>query len=151
MIHHTRTTTEPMSEPDKPCVELPVELVADVQDALLVVVNDLTRLEGLLNHAIDNLMQRFEVADRHMTQSTAQHLEMARKELHGVLTELQFQDMASQLINHTSRILQGCAYKLAAESMDREEGEALPFVDHVPERPNPVTQDEMHAGSIELF
>jgi hypothetical protein len=27
----------------------------------------------------------------------------------------------------------------------------LPFVEEVPERPNPVTQDEMDAGSVELF
>jgi hypothetical protein len=35
--------------------------------------------------------------------------------------------------------------------MGSEDGEALPFVEEVPERPNPVTQDEMDAGSIELF
>ena len=32
-----------------------------------------------------------------------------------------------------------------------EDGEAVPFVEEVPERPNPVTQDEMDAGSVELF
>jgi len=47
--------------------------------------------------------------------------------------------------------LQGCAYRLASESMGNEDGEAVPFVEEVPERPNPVTQDEMDAGSIELF
>jgi len=67
------------------------------------------------------------------------------------VTELQFQDMASQLIVHTSKVLQGCAYRLASESMGQEDGEAVPFVEEVPERPNPVTQDEMDAGSIELF
>ena len=67
------------------------------------------------------------------------------------VTELQFQDMASQLIVHTSKILQGCAYRLASESMGGEDGDAVPFVEEVPERPNPVTQDEMDAGSIELF
>lgn len=137
-----------------PSVELPVELVADVQDALLIVVNDLTRLDGLLTHAMNNLMVRFEAAHQHVAQTApdvSDALRAVQGELQSVITELQFQDMASQLINHTSRILQGCAYKLAAESMDREEGEALPFVDTVPERPNPVTQDEMHAGSIELF
>ena len=71
--------------------------------------------------------------------------------LHAAVTELQFQDMASQLIGHTSKILQGCAYRLASESMGYEDGEAVPFVEDVPERPNPVTQDEMQAGSVELF
>jgi hypothetical protein len=137
-----------------PSVELPVELVADVQDALLIVVNDLNRLDGLLTHAMNNLMVRFETAHQHVAKAEMGipgTLRSVQGELQAVITELQFQDMASQLINHTSRILQGCAYKLAAESMDREEGEALPFVDAVPERPNPVTQDEMHAGSVELF
>ena len=55
------------------------------------------------------------------------------------------------MITHTSKILQGCAYRLASESMGSEDGEAIPFVEEVPERPNPVTQDEMDAGSIELF
>jgi hypothetical protein len=32
---------------------------------------------------------------------------------------------------------------------DDEDGEAL--VAELPQRPNPVTQDEMDAGSIELF
>jgi hypothetical protein len=35
--------------------------------------------------------------------------------------------------------------------MGLEDGEAVPFVEEVPERPNPVTQDAMDAGSIELF
>ena len=134
-------------------MELPVELVADVQDALLVVVNDLNRLDGLLQHAIKQLMTRFEASHQHLSHRYLDETDMQalQKELHGAITDLQFQDMASQLISHTSRILQGCAYKLAAESMDHDDGEALPFVDAVPERPNPVTQDEMHAGSIELF
>lgn len=78
-------------------------------------------------------------------------LQEARNALHAAVTELQFQDLASQLITHTSKVLQGCAYRLASESMGQEDGEAVPFVEEVPERPNPVTQDEMDAGSIELF
>jgi hypothetical protein len=80
-----------------------------------------------------------------------QELEGVRAGLHAALTELQFQDMASQLIVHTSKILQGCAYRLASDSMGPEDGDAVPFVEDVPDRPNPVTQDEMEAGSIELF
>ena len=137
-----------------PAVQLPVMLVADLQDSLLVVVHDLSRLDGLLAHAMENLMERFtnaseNLADPRLVES--QELDAVRRALRAAVTELQFQDMASQLIVHTSKILQGCAYRLASESMGLEDGEAVPFVEDVPERPNPVTQDEMDAGSIELF
>ena len=140
--------------PETPAVEMPVMLVAEVQDALLVVVHDLARLDGLLAHAMENLMQRFTAASATLADpalGASEEIEHVRHTLKSAVTELQFQDMASQLINHTSKILQGCAYRLAAESMGQEDGEAVPFVEEVPERPNPVTQDEMDAGSIELF
>ena len=137
-----------------PTVELPVMLVAEVQDSLLVVVHDLNRLDGLLTHAMENLMQRFTSASADLADPSLQavkELAGVRMALHAAVTELQFQDMASQLIGHTSKILQGCAYRLASEAMGYEDGEAVPFVEDVPERPNPVTQDEMQAGSVELF
>jgi len=139
---------------EQPAAQLPVMLVAEVQDSLLVVVHDLARLDGLLAHTMDNLMQRFttaigSLADPALGESAA--LDEARHALRAAVTELQFQDLASQLIVHTSKVLQGCAYRLASESMGQEDGEAVPFVEEVPERPNPVTQDEMDAGSIELF
>ncbi len=129
-------------------------LVAEVQDSLLVVVHDLNRLDGLLAHTMENLMLRFSQASAGLSApdlATVKELEQARAALHAAVTELQFQDMASQLIGHTSKILQGCAYRLASDAMGFEDGEAVPFVEEVPERPNPVTQDEMQAGSIELF
>jgi hypothetical protein len=137
-----------------PTVELPVMLVAEVQDSLLVVVHDLNRLDSLLAHTMENLMQRFTAASADLSAPAlvaVKELEGVRTALHAAVTELQFQDMASQLIVHTSRILQGCAYRLASDAMGYEDGEAVPFVEDVPERPNPVTQDEMQAGSIELF
>ena len=143
-----------LTPPAAPAVQLPVMLVAEVQDSLLVVVHDLTRLDGLLAHTMENLMERFTSASAHLASPTlgqSEELDQVRKALHAAVTELQFQDMASQLIVHTSKILQGCAYRLASESMGSEDGEAVPFVDEVPERPNPVTQDEMDAGSIVLF
>jgi len=129
-------------------------MVAEVQDSLLVVVHDLNRLDGLLAHAMENLMQRFTVASAELSEPqllAMKELEGVRDGLRAAVTELQFQDMASQLIGHTSRVLQGCAYRLASESMGTEDGEAVPFVEEVPDRPNPVTQDEMESGSIELF
>lgn len=129
-------------------------LVAELQDSLLVVVHDLNRLDGLLAHTMENLLERFTSANANLAAPAllaSKELDAVRSSLRAAVTELQFQDMASQLIVHTSKILQGCAYRLAAESMGLEDGEAIPFVEEVPERPNPVTQDEMYAGSIELF
>ena len=50
-----------MTAPTVPAVQLPVMLVAEVQDSLLVVVHDLTRLDGLLAHTMENLMERLVV------------------------------------------------------------------------------------------
>ena len=70
--------------------------------------------------------------------------------LRNAITALQFQDMATQLIAHTSRRLRNCADRLARDTMgDDEDGVAV--VDESPLQPNPVTQDEVDAGSIELF
>lgn len=143
-----------LTTPTVPAVQMPVMLVAEVQDSLLVVVHDLSRLDGLLAHTMENLMERFTSASANLATPelmNSKELDDVRSTLRAAVTELQFQDMASQLIIHTSKILQGCAYRLASESMGVEDGEAVPFVEEVPERPNPVTQDEMDAGSIELF
>ncbi len=145
---------ESLTTPSAPSVQMPLMLVAEVQDSLLVVVHDLNRLDGLLAHTMENLMERFTAASANLANPdliSSTELDGVRNTLRAAVTELQFQDMASQLIAHTSKILQGCAYRLASESMGMEDGEAVPFVEEVPERPNPVTQDEMDAGSIELF
>ena len=140
---------------DGPTVQLPLMVVAEVQDSLLVVMHDLQRLEGLLGHAANNLMERFGAALQVLNGAEgAAHggaaIEGARSALRDAVTELQFQDMASQLIVHTTQVLQGCAFRIASEAMGQEEGEeAMP--DTLPQRPNPVTQSEMDAGSIELF
>lgn len=144
----------PESTFSPPTVKLPVMLVAEVQDSLLVVVHDLKRLDGLLTNAMENLMARFTAVSENLSSPVlleVEDLRQVRLVLRSVVTELQFQDMASQLIGHTSKVLQGCAYRLAADAMGAEDGEAVPFVEEVPDRPNPVTQDEMQAGSIELF
>lgn len=143
------------TQPIEPVVQLPVTLVAELQDSLMVVMHDLSRLESLLSHTMDNLMARFNSVN-----SRLQSLDMpneaamddVRKDLCAAVTELQFQDMASQLIVHTTLMLQGCAFRLASETMGQDEGEEpAPFATMMPEHPNPVTQSEMDAGSIELF
>lgn len=138
-----------------PAVQVSVMAVAELQDSLLVVMRDLHRLEGLLCHATENLLERFGEANDTLTEAMvgdSQELAAVRTALRAAVTELQFQDMASQLIWHTTKVLQGCAFKLAAEAMGDEEGEeAAPLAEMAPDRPNPVTQSEMEAGSIDLF
>ena len=138
-----------------PGVLVPVMVAADLQDSLMVVMHDLHRLEGLLSHAADNLLESFGQANDALNNSiVCESAEVihAQVALRRAVTELQFQDMASQLIFHTTKVLQGCAFRLAEETMGHEEGEeAAPFTEIAPNRPNPVTQSEMDAGSIELF
>ena len=118
-------------------------------------MRDLHRLEGLLNHATSNLLARFGEANVLLSDNAADDsptVVAARAALRNAVTELQFHDMASQLIVHTTQVLQGCAFRLAAETMGREDEELeAPVVAMQPERLNPVTQSEMDAGSIELF
>jgi len=138
---------------------LPLLAAADLQDHLMTATNDLDRLQTLLEHACDVLAQSFygaseqlkalmEAQATHDGQADAYPRLMAQ--LGGAVTALQFQDMASQLINHTNRRLRSCADQIARVAMgDDEDGAAV--VEEAPLRPNPVTQDEMDAGSIELF
>jgi hypothetical protein len=55
-----------ITTPSTPSVQMPLMLVAEVQDSLLVVVHDLTRLDGLLAHAMENLMERFTSASANL-------------------------------------------------------------------------------------
>ncbi|AVO43193.1 hypothetical protein [Simplicispira suum] len=147
---------QPVSESAKgPGVHLPVMVAAELQDSLLVVMHDLHRLEGLLSHATDNLLERFGEANESLNESLVQsspELVAVQNALKSAVVELQFQDMASQLIWHTTKVLQSCAFQLAAEAMGSEEGEEpAALAQMAPDRPNPVTQSEMDAGSVELF
>jgi hypothetical protein len=139
--------------PGKPAVQLPVVVVAELQDSLMVVMHDLQRLDGLLTHTMNNLMERFDTANKALADpERVEAMAAVRSNLRAAVTELQFQDMATQLIAHTTRVLQGCAFRLAAETMGHEpDEEAVPFGELASDQPNPVTQSEMDAGSVELF
>ncbi|MCA0240746.1 MAG: hypothetical protein LCI02_07770 [Proteobacteria bacterium] len=148
------------SPQEPPPLALPVLAATELQDHLLVANNDLERLQRLLDDASQALMQHFTYASEHMdaalvhlqaaSQSEPPPIREARLTLAHAITALQFQDMASQLIAHTTRRLRSCADRLARDALaDDEDGTAV--VDETPLRPNPVTQDEMDAGSIELF
>ncbi len=137
-----------------PTVTLPVALVADLQDSLLMAMTDLQRLEGLLDHATGNLLERFGNANRDLAAletARGEQLASIRHSLHQAVTELQFHDMATQLLVHTGKMLQGCAWRLAEQAMAPEEDEVPLNLDPMPDRPSPVTQNEMDAGSVELF
>ena len=67
------------------------------------------------------------------------------------ITAMQFQDVASQLVAHTTRRLRHCADRLAAQAMGEDDEDGRAVVETLPLCPNPVTQDEMDAGSVELF
>ena len=140
---------------------LPPLLAADLQDHLLVASNDLERLQRLLTDAGDSLLAHFHGANSEMgrllarltaqpQQVSADELRQAMTHLAGAITAMQFQDMATQLIDHTTRRLRSCADRLAADTLGTDDDGAA-VVAEMPLRPNPVTQDEMDAGSVELF
>jgi hypothetical protein len=143
-----------------PADGLPLLAAAEVQDDLLVASNDLDRLQRLLTDASDALIGHFYAASDQLRELKAlsaerpefdtPQLQRTMEHVAGAITAMQFQDLASQLVAHTGRRLRGCADRLARVAMgDDEDGEAV--VEEAPLRPNPVTQDEMDAGSIELF
>jgi hypothetical protein len=139
---------------------LPLMAAAEVQDDLLVASNDLDRLQRLLQDASESLIGHFHAASaqlREALHATAERPEIELPQLHrtmehvaGAITAMQFQDLASQLIDHTGRRLRCCADRIARDAMGDDEDEPA-VVDTMPLRPNPVTQDEMDAGSVELF
>ena len=125
---------------------------AEMQDHLLTASNDLERLQTLLSDACDTLTSSFfsANADVEGLASSLGTLQQVRAHLARAITALQFEDLATQLITHTHRRLRNCADRLARDTMgDDEDGCAV--VEAPPVRPNPVTQDEMDAGSVELF
>ncbi len=140
---------------------VPTLMAADLQDHLMTASNDLDRLQRLLADATNTLMTHFHGASNHIhdlrrrahaiPQFDPALLQQALADLGGAVVALQFQDMASQLIAHTDHRLRSCADRLARDALadDGEDGEAA--VEPPPLRPNPVTQDEVDAGSITLF
>ena len=127
--------------------------MADLQDHLLTATNDLTRLVTLLDDACRSLLARFceatsQVAELSTDDTRAR--ERAVQQIAGAVTALQFQDMANQLITHTCGRLSYCTDRLAKDAFaDDDDGEVV--LHDAPVRPNPVTQAEMDAGSVDLF
>ena len=61
--NHGDVMQETQTPPTEPVVQVPVMVAAELQDSLLVVMRDLQRLVGLLDHATSNLMARFSEAN----------------------------------------------------------------------------------------
>jgi hypothetical protein len=147
---------EPSSGGAGSCTGLAFLAAADLQDHLLTASNDLDRLQTLLADACDTLQAGFFGASQHLhdLRATAlpdpQPVERAVAQLGAAVTALQFQDMASQLINHTMGRLRNCADRLARDAFDGDDDGDAVIADE-PLRPNPVTQSEMDTGFIELF
>jgi len=142
-----------------PLPALPLHAAADLQDQLLMISHDLHRLQSLLTGTSCALIQKFHAAADQLrslrrtplaSSRAPQALEAALGELDGAVVALQFEDMASQLIGHTHRRLRSCVDKLACQTFEADE-DAQTVTEQPPSRPNPVTQDEMDAGSMELF
>lgn len=143
------------SSPSDPA-PVPLLWAADLQDHLMTAGHDLDRLQRLLAESCDTLLARFQTAVAQLEAlaaapgADAEALGRLFAQLGGAVTALQFQDMASQLIAHTNQRLRNCADQLARDAFGPDaDGEAV--VAAAPLRPNPVTQDEMDAGSVELF
>ena len=149
--------------PDRQHRLLPRLAAAQLQDSLHLARHDLDRLQRLLSDATDTLLGHFCGASSQISQWSrlvatpaappAHHLQQTLAHLAGAVAALQFQDMASQLIAHTHRRLRNCADRLAADTFDGDgdDADGAAVIEAAPLRPNPVTQDEMDAGSVDLF
>lgn len=141
----------------------PLRVAADLQDHLMMATNDLDRLHTLLADACTTLMQRFYNATEQIHALMDAHsaagddkrdsaaYQQLMHQLGAAVTALQFQDMASQLIVHTNHRLRSCVDTLAREAFGDDDEDGPSASEPPPLRPNPVTQAEMDAGSIELF
>jgi hypothetical protein len=136
------------STPPSDDTGLPLHVAADLQDHLMVTSNDLERLQRLLDDASQALMKHFTQATGHLENGS---FVAAQETIGGAVTALQFQDIATQLIAHMNRRLRNCADRIARDAMGDDDEDGAALIEEAPMRPNPVTQDEMDAGSIELF
>ena len=75
----------------------------------------------------------------------AQAIVLARHTLGGAITAQQFQDLATQLIAHTTRRLRNMRRPHGPRTRWATTTTARACVEEAPLRPNPVTQDEMDA------
>lgn len=140
-------------------VQVPVMEIADLHDQVMIAANDLDRLQRLLDDTSNSLLGGFYGATGELKRllhaegepaGEMKRVHQAMEYLFSAVTALQFQDLSSQLLTHTTTRLRHCADRLAQAAMGEDE-EGATVVMPPPSKPNPVTQDEMDTGSIELF
>ncbi|WP_422017234.1 hypothetical protein [Roseateles sp.] len=154
---HTESTTA--ADFDAAVAAMPLLAAAELQDHLMTVAHDLERLQRLLDDAGEALSAHFYSASNQVMtllsgsdgSPASEGLKQIMQDVAGAITALQFQDMATQLIAHTSQRLRNCSDQLARDTFGADDEDGAAVVEIAPLRPNPVTQDEMDAGSIELF
>lgn len=128
---------------------------AELQDHLLAVTHDLDRLQDLLADACETLLSGFVGVTQQLRSlqvvkpANSAAIERAARHLATTAKALQFQDMSTQLIAHTSQRLRHCVGVLARDAFAGDGDEAV--VEPAPLRPNPVTQSQVDTGFVELF
>ncbi|TBO34283.1 hypothetical protein EYS42_02330 [Aquabacterium lacunae] len=148
--------TNEAPEVSAPPREISLLVAADLQDHLMTATNDLERLQRLIDDAYVVLIDGFQGAAHQLGSAIDEgkhdspSLQETLQTLYKAVTALQFQDMASQLIVHTNKRLRSCADQIARDAMG-DDPDGMAVVEELPLKPNPVTQDEMDAGSVELF
>jgi hypothetical protein len=120
---------------------------AELQDDLLVALNDLERLQGLLDDSHSALQAGFFGLVEQMKTADDE----AQNHIAQAVKAMQFQDMATQLIAHTRTRLRHRADQLAQAAFGDDDADGEAVVQAPPQRPNPVTQAEMDTGFVELF
>jgi hypothetical protein len=126
----------------------PLLASAALQDDLLIALNDLERLQTLIDHSHEALQAGFFGLVAQL--DTTPQRDAAQGHLKDAMKALQFQDMATQLLAHTGQRLRHCADRVACDAFAGDaDGDAV--VEQPPLRPNPVTQAELDTGFVELF
>lgn len=134
----------PLQGPDMTAVAL--------QDELLIAATDLDRLRDLLDHACNQLLTGFSAASDEAEGLRSSHPGVADR-IASALTSaqiaLQFQDLSTQLVAHVLGRMHSVCDALAIKAIpgDASDDVMPAFAD----RPCPVAQREMDAGSVELF
>jgi hypothetical protein len=107
---------------------------------------DLERLKALINDAGERLLFSFNQVASMLPGLCADDAKRTQMEqaVHGAVTALQFQDMATQLTGHAQRRLSVLEERLRSLSDQAARGLQMA-------QPHPVRQAEMTVGSIELF
>ena len=150
-------TSESIS-PNLPMIPagLTPDTLVDVQDGILTACTDLDRLVSLFSAACAEVNARFVTASTLIDQLRAEaalddaRLAELQSHLGHAVVALQIDDMATQLVAHTRRVLRHCADSLAVGTFADGDGDDE-VIEARPLRPSPVTQAGMDAGSIELF